>query len=1034
MKAEEKHINKTAASSPEDEAPKRRRSLGARIAIASACTLGGVIILLILAIVGATYWLTPQRLSEIVNKEASENINADVKTHNIRFTIWSSWPHLRVEMDSMSVRSRVFDSLPANLRAQLPENADFLASSGKFTGGINILSLIKGEISLRDVTLGSLRLNLVALNDSLSNFNIFPSDTTKTRIPYFTANNVRLLNPGSIRYRSLANGADASVGINALQLKRVEKDRKKRDDYALLLLGKVNASVGDLSVLHGFPFELNGDVSLGFKPFRFSTSNYHVNLGALHGKVDMNMQVGGDSSLDAFSWHLDNFDLFRVLDYIPGMNLSALQSFDLPLNVNATARLTSPWRLSSTVLPSAEVDFDIEDGDMSYTTADGHTYTLRHEGAGGRLLFDGINPEASSFVIPPFHISGEGVDLTIGAGMEQLLGNPVAQASIEGEAGLKPLAAAFPFLKAYKLKGDVETDAVINAQLPPLSQLSSPQAMAQSQLNMAGKVMIRDFSGSFEGSRINTSGKSFELDFGGDYIDGNLPKSIAFSGKGEGLRLSLPGDTITLSLKDLSLKGAVATDGSGGDLKIGSSALALNAGDEKVDLSGISLDLKADKQSRPIATPDYKVPASWLADTASLAFAPHSSEFLQMRLPKKARDFIAGWRTALNLKIKNGVVASASFPAKNYIRNLDVAASFDSLVVRNIQFSSGSSSLAMRGSVKNLRQFLSSSTPAPLLVAMDVAMDTIQINQLARAFMSGKKGAAFSASPDAVQPDDTVATLLPRNIFADIRATAKETRYTNLHLYDLTTALHLRNGDLRVEDLRIGADFGHAFLNFDFTTSDIQDISMRADVGLMDVDVVRFFQRFHTLLLMMPEMKNLEGEVSAEANLSLLSFPNMYVNVPSVNADVRVQGDGLTVQQSPFIRHITRMLLIRENGPLHIADMDVHASIHDNLLELYPFTFSLDRYRLRMGGLNNFNGDLYYHIGVEKSPVPFPFGINIVGQFSHPKIRFGGAHWKIRKGEEITASVMELNKFNILAEGRKFLKEFLRKAAESNEQ
>ena len=87
-----------------------------------------------------------------------------------------------------------------------------------------------------------------------------------------------------------------------------------------------------------------------------------------------------------------------------------------------------------------------------------------------------------------------------------------------------------------------------------------------------------------------------------------------------------------------------------------------------------------------------------------------------------------------------------------------------------------------------------------------------------------------------------------------------------------------------------------------------------------------------------------------------------------------------------------------------------------------------------MGGLNNFNGDLYYHIGVEKSPVPFPFGINIVGQFSHPKIRFGGAHWKIRKGEEITASVMELNKFNILAEGRKFLKEFLRKAAESNEQ
>ena len=1032
MIPEENNI-KNIEPSPEVPEKKPTRSLAARIAIITGCSIGGVIILIILLLAGATWWLTPQRLTEIVNREASENLYADVHAHNIRFTLWSSWPHLRVEMDSMSIRSRVFDSIPVELKKQLPQNADFLASYGSFAGGLNLLDLLRGDISLHDVSVSSLRINLVALNDSLSNFNIVPPDTVKTKIPYFTADRITLRDRGSIRYRSMADSADASVHISSLSIARVEEMKHKRDSYAMKIQGNIEAAVGNLTVLKGFPFELDGDLALGFDPFRVSTSDYRVNLGALRSNVEMKMQVGGESRLDAFAWHLQNTDLFRILEYIPGLNLRQISSLDAPLTVNATARLTSPWRLSSNMLPSAEVDFDIVDGDLSYTDSDGHRYTLRHEGAGARLLFDGANPAASSFIIPPFHLSGEGVDMTVGAGVSQLLGNPVAEAQLEGEAALRALAAAFPFLRVYDLKGDLEALAVLRAQLPPLSQITTPQGVEASQMAMDGKIRLKNFSAAFEGRKILASGKSFEFDADGDSEGGNLPKKIAFSGKGEGIDLYIPGNGIKMNLKDLDLGGEIDPSGNDGKISVGSSALSLVAGEEHVNLSKTMLDIRAERLAKPVAVKDYVMPAEWLADSASLSFAPHSSPFMQVRLPKAARDFIAQWKTAARLTMKEAVISTPSFPARNYIRNLDVAASFDSVVIRNMQFRSGSSSLAMRGEVTNLRQFLSSSVPAPLLLNMDVAMDTMQINQLAAAFMHGKHGARLEATPDDVQPDDTIAMLLPRNLVADIHATAKETRYTNLHLYDLSTGLRMRNGKLNVENLRIYADFGHAFMNFDYDTSDIQRFGMRADMGLMDVDLVRFFERFHTLLLMMPEMKNLDGTISAEANMNLLAFPNMYLNFPSVNADIRLQGDGLTVHQSPFIRRVTRMLLIREDGPLKIADMDVHASVHDNLLELYPFTFQLDRYRLRMGGLNNFAGDMYYHIGVEKSFIPFPFGINIIGNFSHPKIRFGGAHWKIRKGEEISASVMEDKQMNIMTEGRKFLKEFLRKAAESAE-
>ena len=126
------------------------------------------------------------------------------------------------------------------------------------------------------------------------------------------------------------------------------------------------------------------------------------------------------------------------------------------------------------------------------------------------------------------------------------------------------------------------------------------------------------------------------------------------------------------------------------------------------------------------------------------------------------------------------------------------------------------------------------------------------------------------------------------------------------------------------------------------------------------------------------------------------------------------------------------MMLIRTDGDLHIANMDVHASIHDNLLELYPFNFEFDRYKLRMEGVNNFNGRIYYHIGVDKSPVPFPFGINIQGMFHHPELRFGGPAFKIKKAQEITSSVMEGNKMNLIKELKYYFAEFLHAAARSD--
>jgi len=976
-----------------------------RIAAAVAWSIVGFIALIIILVVAATWWLTPERLTAIVNREVSENLRADLKASNIRFTLWSTWPHLCIEADSARLTSRVFDDVPASIKRRLPANADYIGSTGEIKGGINLLDLIHGSIHLTDVEVKDLDINLLDVNDTLSNYLILPPDSFKSSIPYFEANKLKLITPKSISYTSLADGAKGKISLHALSLIK----QKNEDTYRMQLTGNIDIRVRDLEILRNFPVELDGNILLAFHPFRLSTDNYAVTLGNVKGNMDMNVQLGDEMRLNSFSYRLANFNLKDLLSQIPGIRLPVVESIDAPITVNASARLTSPWRFSSTELPSAEVDLSVADGFITYTTSSGRRYRIEHRGAGGSLIFNGLNPYASYFRIHPFTLSGEGAEMSVAAVITRLLGSPLLKMNVGVNAMLGTLTSNFPEIKESgidNLKGNLGAGITIDCNISPLSTFSEGirDRTAVSMIDsivVKGNARLNNFSARMLSENFTAAGNNIDVTFSGD-------------ARAAGSHLNV------------------------GTLLASVSSGSMHAGIDKnyFDISGMRLDLKATPSATPIRTSDYVIPARWKKDRRSLDFARHSPEYIQADVPDNIKKLMAGWHTYSHLRLNKAVVKSDYFPARTVIANLDMEGSFDSIAIKSLYLRSRSTAMKMKGRVRNLRQFLNSSTPAPLYVDMDVSLDTIQFNQLAATYERGQKltkGMAYVPAPDTVSYADTVSVLIPRNLICNVRASALQTQYMDLHFYDLGAEVKLADGNASVDNLKISADFGHAYLDLDYNTSDIQRIGINASFGVLDVDVVRFFQNFHTLLLMMPQMSNLEGDISAEGKVSLLAFPNMYVNVPSLSGDVHVEGDGLTVHQNHFIRHITKMLLIKNGGDLHIADMKVHASVHDNLLELYPFRFQLEDYRLRMLGLNNFDGDLYYHIEVEEWPLRVPFGVNIEGKFSHPKLRVGGEKWNTKKGEEITRNIEELHMINIIAEAKKYLKEFVHKAAESDE-
>ena len=312
-----------------------------------------------------------------------------------------------------------------------------------------------------------------------------------------------------------------------------------------------------------------------------------------------------------------------------------------------------------------------------------------------------------------------------------------------------------------------------------------------------------------------------------------------------------------------------------------------------------------------------------------------------------------------------------------------------------------------------------------MLLDLYADVDRIDINALSRNYVASKGGEEAVKAHPTSSASDTVALLIPRNIKADIKANVGETDYTNLNLTDLVADISVAGGVADVKRLGLASSFGRAEASFIYDSSDINNMKVGATLDLKNIDIVKFFAKFHSLLEMMPQMKNLSGFISIDGSLESGLYPTMNLNIPSFQANVDVEGRELLVHQSHFIRKITRMMMIRTDADIHIKDIDVHAGIHDNLLQLYPFNFEFDRYKLHMLGVNNFNGRLYYHIGVEESPLHIPFGINIEGMFHNPKLRFGRAAYDIRKGEEVTEQIQEENTLNLTHMLREAMKAFI---------
>lgn len=1075
---------------------KTKRTWWVRLIRFTLWTLFALVLFVIGTFVTTLTVLTPERLTPLTERIASQYLNADVKLGNVKLTFWETFPHLTLEVDSATVVSHALDKLDKVSRAQLPANADTLLTLGHFHGGINISKLALGELSLYDIELRRPMVNLVSVDEETANYNIIPpteEDTTAVELPVISIDRFAITEALPIRYFSLSDSIDATVTLKTTSL-----DGTSAPTYAIAFDSDINSQLLETFNLNPFLFGLNGSITWDQKsPTALTLSDFKIDADIFHATLNTAIDFGEEFTVNSLKIDLEPVGITDIISKVPQEYMPDLSALNTDAAIKLGLELTKPYKLDD-VIPHASINLSIPGCHLDF-----ETLRLRNFETNITATINGSNLNAATINIKRLAIDGMGINTSITCSLSSLLRDPYLKGSFKGSMNISRL----PRFITEAINGEIS--GKINANTQFRFRKSHLNRNRFHKAYISGDVTLSDF-------RYNAS-DSVDIDI---YADGAQLKFgtnesfVRDTRRADSLlTVSLSIDTASIyqGVVQLRLKGLKAGVGSsnraasatveqdstyinpiGGTIRVerfnylntsDSSRLRmrdifcfatlkrfeqqervpqlilkltagrLSAGDRstRFNLRESDILVTANLKPRQEMSPQMK----HTYDSIALLYPELSSdsifalarknrfgnrrqppmtnselEMMDFGLDNSTKNLFRRWALHGEIKAKRARVFTPYFPLRNRLSDINIEFNTDSFTIKDTRYKVGRSDFLINGTISDIRRALTSRRGRPLKIELELSSDTIDVNQLAEAMFTG---AAYSQNDsttvdlaniedeDALenaleQQSDTAASgalLIPVNLNATLNLRANNIIYGNMPLKNFSGSMLIYDGALKFNDLTADTDIGNLNLSALYSAPTKKDMRFGFGMKINDFHIEKFLDLVPAVDSIMPMMKDFSGIIDADIAATADVDTAMNLVIPSLHAAVKLDGDSLVLLDAETFKFLSKWLFFKNKKNNMIDHMTVEFIVENSMLELYPFMFDIDRYRLGVMGHNDLAMNYNYHVSVLKSPLPFKFGINISGNFDDMKIRVGKAKFNEKSIGQLI-SIVDTTRVNLL--------------------
>ncbi len=1039
----------------ESQPARKHRPLWLRIAKWLGIGIAAIAVLVIAVISIAVWYLTPQKLTPMVNRAASEYLLADVDAKRVELTFWHTFPRLEVTVDSLAIVSRSLREIPDSIRVTLPADADTLLTVNRFSGGINVGELTLGNIALYDVIIDRPRLNLVVASDSIDNFSIIPpSDTTSTGgstvIPPLSINRFAITGNFPTRFCAPSDSIDFTLMLRDSQMLGHEAPL-----YSLSISGDAGGNIHPV-LLSTLPFGLDGKVKWSqANPSEIGLENMKVTLGKLQAGFNAGFNFENDPLIHTLTVDIDRMRLADLLEIIPDNYKKGFEGLDTDLSMKLGLRLDKHYRPLTDSIPSVSIDVKADAERLRM----GQLYLTRLS-LDGSAVIAGDSLDASTIDIRRLKASGRSVDVDLSTTVARPLSNPRLKGRFEGNVNLGSLPASLMDKLPARMTGMLRGETDFNFAVADLT----PKRFHRVILN--GMLALTDFNLSTPDSTVTAYtartvfrlGSSSRIKYQGVKIDSLLTASLTvdtarISGYGAmaagrdmkigfatrnvastldtssvtplGVTISAALLTATddststrMLLRDTAVKGAIqrfqSNDKAPLIKALVNARTALYADRyNRALLADGHADLTLHPRVRRAANRPRRSTAARADSSAAVSVSAN-----RLHVNDTTASLLRRWTASGNMKARTVRIFTPAFPLRTRVDSMNLDFNTDSVILHPTDLTAGKSSLRIYGTIRNIRGALTGRR-RPLDINLNASSRHLDVNELTDAAL---RGAAFitkvedgtagrvALTDDAASlqksiesqtaEDDRGAFVIPGNITANVRLLADEVVYSDVILNRLTGNLSVYDGALRLDRLAARSPIGNVNFSALLSAPDASDLSFAAGMNVRRMDLNHVMRMIPNLDSIMPMLKDLEGIVNADMALTTSLDSAMNLRLNTLEMALKLSGDSLVLLDSETFATLSKWLMFKNKKRNMIDHMDVEMTVKDSRLNLYPFIFDMDRYKFGVRGGNDMGLNLDYHVSVLKSPLPFKFGINIKGTPDDMKIRVG----KARINEKTVAS------------------------------
>ena len=1058
------------------------------IAVKALKTAGWTLVALVVAVsvllVCAVKFIDSKYLAPMVERAVNERIDGDVKIGNLRLAFKPHFPILGIELDELSVISHAFDSLSNEERGLMPNYADSLLTLDHLSGALDIKRLLfDNELSLRDVTLRGLSVNIVLAHNGKPNYDVMqiPADSTdsqKGKMPGFRINRFSLDQPREIRFYNAADSTSASV----LLLTDAAVDGEKQPTYRLKINGNVTSLKATLITnLDRISFGVNGKLYWNpAEPGLVAMDDMELRGAFIKAIVACEIDFSENPIIRKGSVDLAPLAITDLLTVLPDSIRQRHRLFDPYFSTNAALsgrlELIKPMNLTTDTIPTAQINLSISPSFLNYGKA--HLKDIALD-----VLVNTVTnlPDRTTVSLNRFTASGPGTNIKASATIETPMTDPAFDVSIEGKVDFRDLPPIILENIPGYLSGIISTDLKAKGSTSMLRPEKMHHLIADGAVTAQNVYFLSADTTKMveiENARINLDSRNIadglpllkanvDVDTATILVSGidlklgsvSLAAGIDRSKTPTDTTLMMPvaghlkvGRFDIISITDSAgarirniggpvrvqpIKGKgpvprISTDLLIGQVSAGTLSDRFLITDTKVKASlfkMMSQDKPKDpKRKKPTSKREY----NYISPAAVHKYVYYKrthrkhhtkrvytaegygdDEVLVWNLTPQFQRFLNEWKLEGSVNTGNGRLLTPFFPIKNRFSTVALTFNNDTINISDISLQAGSAGITMTGIVSNVRRALTSKTHNDLKGNFSLLSDTIDINEISASIFTGASYAAdrrngkprIKAKDDKALasklddlakkgPGKNAPVLIPVNVDANLKIKANHLLYSDVEMQDMGADLMVYDGGVNLHDLKANSDAGSLSLSALYSAPNTESMHFGFGMELKDFNIAKFVKMVPAIDSITPLMHDFSGMIGANLAATCRIDSGMNLDLPSLDAAIRITGDNLAFIDPEKYRKLGKWLGFKDKADNTIHSLNVEMTVEDGLMRVYPFAFNIDRYRLGIYGSNNMAMDFDYHLAVLKSPIPFKFGITISGNPKKYKVRFGGAKFK----------------------------------------